>query len=77
MSEDTQAKEILRALAEAGDVGLTKKEISDQIKDKGCGRDCENWLTTFLEAGVIEKCGKKGGLVLYRLTKEGRDKVFD
>ena len=64
--DDTQAMEILKIIELAGKRGITRKEISEAVKDKGF--DCENWINTFLEANVIEKCGKRGNAYLYRLT---------
>jgi chromosome segregation and condensation protein ScpB len=63
----TQAREILRIIEAAGDRGVTRKEISNAVRDKGC--DCENWINTLLEAGVIEKCGKRDKADLYRIAK--------
>ena len=65
------AQEILDALVE-NTYGLTLKEISEKIDEKGCGHDCEKWIETFLEAGIIEKCGNKDRADLYRLTEKGR-----
>ena len=67
-----QAKEILDALFEAGDTGLTLKEISEKVEEEACGHDCESWIKTFLEAGIIEISGKKGNANLFKLTKKGR-----
>jgi chromosome segregation and condensation protein ScpB len=63
----SQAREILGIIEAAGHNGVTKQEISKAVRDKGC--DCENWINTLLEAGVIEKCGKRGKADLYRLAK--------
>jgi chromosome segregation and condensation protein ScpB len=68
-----QAKEILDALFESGDNGLTLKEISKRVEEEACGHDCESWIKTFLEAGIIEICGKVGNANLFRLTKKGRE----
>jgi len=65
-ADNTQAEEIIRILKEAGDRGITRGEISRAVSDKGC--DCENWINTLLEAGIIEKCGKRNGADLYRLA---------
>ena len=67
-----QAKEILDALLEAGDTGLTLKEISEKVDEEACGHDCESWIKTFLEAGILEICGQKEKANLFRLTKKGR-----
>ena len=63
----TQAREILRVIEAAGDSGITKQEISKAVRDKGC--DCENWINTLLEAGVIEKRGNRGKADLYRIAR--------
>jgi len=63
----TQAREILRVIEAAGDSGITKQEISKAVRDKGC--DCENWINTLLEAGVIEKCGNRGKADFYRIAR--------
>jgi len=64
---NTQAKQILKIIEAAGEKGITRREIARTLKGKGC--DCENWINTFLEAGIIEKCGKRGKADLYRLVK--------
>jgi len=63
--EDSQAKEIIKIIRAAGKRGITKKAISRAIKNKGC--DCENWITTLLEAGIIKKAGQYEGADLYRM----------
>ena len=63
----SQAKEIIQIVKAAGRSGITKKEISRAVSDRGC--DIENWIRTLLEAGVIEKCGKRDGADLYRFAK--------
>lgn len=62
--ENTIAKEIIRIIKAAGRKGITRGQISRTLSSRGC--DCENWITTFLEAGIIEKCGKKNGADLFR-----------
>ena len=66
--ENSQAKKVIKIIGKAGKRGITKKAISKAVKDEGC--DVENWIITFLEAGVIEKVGKYQGADLYRLVKE-------
>lgn len=65
--DNTQAKQILEVIKDVGDNGITRQEISEAVKDKGC--DCENWINTFLEAGIIEKCGKRGRADLFRFVE--------
>ena len=65
--EKTQAKEIIGIIKAAGERGITKRDISRAVKDRGC--DIENWIITLLEAGVIEKSGKQNGADLYRFIK--------
>ena len=65
------AKEILDVFEDASN-GLTLKEVSERVEEKGCGHDCENWIKTFLEAGIIEIFSKRGNANLYRLTSIGR-----
>ena len=65
--KSTQAEEIIKTIKAAGKNGITKKGISRAVRDKGC--DCENWINTLLEAGVIEKCGKRNGADLYRIAE--------
>jgi len=62
---NTQAKEILKIIGEAGKKGISRGNISKKLKNKGC--DCENWINTFHEAGIIEICGYEGKTPLYRL----------
>lgn len=69
---DKMAREILEAFLESPE-GLTLKELSEKVEEKGCGHDCENWIKTFVEAGIIEPIGKKGLAILYKLTKKGRE----
>lgn len=72
IKHNKMAREILDAFSEAGDVGLTLKEVSEKVDEKGCGHDCENWIRTFVEAGILEIYGKRGRANLYRLTEKGR-----
>jgi hypothetical protein len=65
--DNSHAKTILDALEEAGEKGLTRKEISRVVRGMVC--NCENWIKTFLEAGIIEKCGKSNNADRYRLVK--------
>ncbi len=65
------AKEILD-IFEGAPNGLTLKEVSEKVDEKGCGHDCENWIKTFQEASIIEIFSKKGNANLYRLTPIGR-----
>lgn len=67
VAESTQAKEIIRIVKAAGRKGTTRAEISRAVSDKGC--DCENWINTLLEAGIIKRCGKRDGAYLYRLSE--------
>lgn len=67
------AREILDLFRKAGNVGLTLKEVSERIHEKGCGHDCENWIRTFDEAGILEIFGRRGRANLYRLTDKGRE----
>ncbi len=64
--KSTQGKEIIRVIKAAGKTGITKAQISRTVSDKGC--DCENWVKTLLEAGIIEKCGELNGADLYRIV---------
>ena len=66
------AEEILDAFNITGDAGLTLKEVSEKVDEKGCGHDCENWIRTFVEAGILEIFSKKGRANLYRLTAKGK-----
>ncbi len=66
------AREILDAFKEVGDIGLTLKEVSAKVDEEGCGHDCENWIRTFLEAGILEIYSKRGNANLYRLTLKGK-----
>jgi hypothetical protein len=68
-ADSTQAKKILDIIRGAGERGITRGEISRAITAKGC--DCENWINTLLEAGEIEKCGKRASdsADLYRIAK--------
>ena len=66
------ASEILDIFLEAGDFGLTLKEVSEKVDEKGCGHDCENWINTFLEADILEIYAKRGHANLYRLTEKGK-----
>jgi len=65
--KSTEGREIIGIIKAAGRRGITKAEISRAVKDKGC--DCENWVNTLLDAGVIEKCGKRNGADLYRYVE--------
>ena len=65
--EDAQAKQILDFIENAGEGGVTRREISHAVRYKGC--DCENWVNTFLESGILEKCGKRGRAYLLRINK--------
>jgi len=65
---NSEARAILQALEEAGEKGLTRKEISKIVRGRVC--DCENWVRTFLEAGIIAKCGKSNNADRYRLVKQ-------
>lgn len=64
---NTQAEGIIKSVKAAGRKGVTRAEISRAVSDKGC--DCENWINTLLEAGIIERCGKRNGAYLYRLVE--------
>lgn len=69
IADHPAAKEILSIIGSSGEKGVTKSQISRKITTAGC--DCENWINTFLEAGVIEECGKTStGAVLYRIAKK-------
>jgi len=61
-----QAQEILRIIETAGKRGITRKEIAKAIRGRAC--DCENWIKTLLEAGIIEVCGKHGKADLLRIA---------
>ena len=66
---DTIAKKMLKIIEEAGKRGITRREIEKAIKKRGC--DCENWINTFLEADIIEVCGKtRSGAQLLRMVKK-------
>jgi chromosome segregation and condensation protein ScpB len=61
-----QAQEILKIIKDAGKKGITRKKIASAMRGKGC--DCENWINTLLEAGIIEVCGKEGAADLLRVA---------
>lgn len=65
--KSTQGREIIGIIKAAGRRGITRAGISRAVKDKGC--DCENWINTLLDAGIIEKCGKRNGADLYRYVE--------
>lgn len=67
LADDKPAEEIIRIIKAAGRKGVTRGEINRAMAGTGCP-DCENWVNTLLEAGVIERCGKRDGADLYRLT---------
>jgi hypothetical protein len=71
LADKSQGDLIIAIMEEAGEAGLTKGEINNRLRGRGCvGCDCENWMRTFLNAGVIEKCGKKNGATLYKLKSK-------
>jgi chromosome segregation and condensation protein ScpB len=61
----SKAKEILRIIERAGKKGITRKQITRAMRGKAC--DCENWIRTLLEAGIIEVCGKEDHADLLRV----------
>ncbi|MDH5415253.1 MAG: hypothetical protein OEW87_14040 [Flavobacteriaceae bacterium] len=64
---ENTGEEIIRIIKAAGKRGITKGEVSRALSEKGC--DCENWINTLLEAGVIQKCGKRNGADLFRFLE--------
>lgn len=65
------AKKVLDAFKKAGVAGLTLKEVSKKIDEEGCGHDCENWIETFVEAGILILVEKEGKLNRYFITEKG------
>jgi len=63
----SKAREILRIVEAAGKKGITRKKIVKAMRGRAC--DCENWIRTLLEAGIIEVCGKEGNADLLRVAK--------
>jgi hypothetical protein len=65
------AFELLYAFRDAGKAGLTLKGVSERVEEEGCGHDCEKWIETFVEAGILIMVEKPGKLNHYFITEKG------